>query len=242
MGIGLTCYSVSAMKTLFALLQEELFPLIASLPRNEVELVRAAIDGGADALKVHLNCEHRASGTRFGAFAEERESLEAIAGLAREAGCALGVMPGSDTFASLQELQALAGMGFEFLDSYAGDLPASLLTVRPLRTMVALPPDHDVMEARALRRIGADALEASIVPPDQYGQDLTAGDLLKYAALAGASRLPVIVPTQKKVQPEDLPALRASGVSSLMVGAIVTGTTAESISESLSRFRSARDQ
>jgi hypothetical protein len=35
--------------------------LIASLPRNDPALAQAALDGGADVVKVHLHLQHRAS-------------------------------------------------------------------------------------------------------------------------------------------------------------------------------------
>jgi hypothetical protein len=44
--------------------------LIASLPKNDPALAKAAAAGGADMLKIHLNVEHAASGTKFGSFDE----------------------------------------------------------------------------------------------------------------------------------------------------------------------------
>lgn len=40
--------------------------LFISLPANDVRLAKAALEEGADALKVHFNVGHRASGTHFG--------------------------------------------------------------------------------------------------------------------------------------------------------------------------------
>ena len=70
--------------------------LIASLPRNDPELARAALAGGADVLKVHLNVTHNASGVRFGSLAEKAANLEAIRGiqLGRTEGIQLGKTEG----------------------------------------------------------------------------------------------------------------------------------------------------
>ena len=57
------------------------FPVIVSLARHDLDLAKAALDGGAGAIKVHLNAFHRASGTTFGSFTEERPFLEALAKL-----------------------------------------------------------------------------------------------------------------------------------------------------------------
>ena len=38
------------------------FPIIVSLARHDLDLAKAALDGGAYALKTHLNAYHRATG------------------------------------------------------------------------------------------------------------------------------------------------------------------------------------
>ncbi|MCA9781917.1 MAG: hypothetical protein KC800_34620, partial [Candidatus Eremiobacteraeota bacterium] len=52
------------------------FTLMVSLPRNDLQLARAAVDAGAQCIKVHINCHHFASDTHFGSLAEERAVLE----------------------------------------------------------------------------------------------------------------------------------------------------------------------
>ena len=46
------------------------FVLLVSLTRNDPHLARIALENGADAIKVHLNCAHFASGTNFGSWEE----------------------------------------------------------------------------------------------------------------------------------------------------------------------------
>jgi len=43
---------------------ENKFTLVVSLPENNLELARAALEGGAQAIKVHANVWHRSSGQR----------------------------------------------------------------------------------------------------------------------------------------------------------------------------------
>ena len=45
--------------------------LIVSLPSNDPAMAQAATGAGADAVKLHMNVTHDASGTRFGSFAED---------------------------------------------------------------------------------------------------------------------------------------------------------------------------
>ena len=56
--------------------------LIASLPRNDPELARAAFDAGVDVAKIHINVHHHASNTHFGTLDEE--SLESALGTLAE--------------------------------------------------------------------------------------------------------------------------------------------------------------
>jgi hypothetical protein len=84
------------------------FPIIVSLPRHDLDLARAALDGGASAIKVHLNAHHRASGTTFGSYTEERAFLEALA----KFGAPMLVMAGQETVPTLEEMNALADLGF----------------------------------------------------------------------------------------------------------------------------------
>src|SRR5690606_39029959 len=110
----------------------------------------AAIDGGADAIKVHLNVEHRASRTKFGSFKSERKRIEAIL---KRAGrkVAVGVMPGARTITTGAELDELGKMGVEFVDCYVSDYPASLLGHHfRLRTMLALGPEYRFEEIRGM--------------------------------------------------------------------------------------------
>jgi hypothetical protein len=212
------------------------FALVVSLPANSDALAAAAIDGGADALKVHLNVEHRASKTKFGSFKSERKKLEAIA---KRAGrkVALGVMPGSKTIATAAELDELQQMGFEYLDCYVHDFPAHLLGHGRLKKMLALGPDYRYEEVRGMGSLGVDAVEASIVDPKGYGQPLLSSDLMRYRAIAAASRLPVLVPTQRAIQPAEVPLLGWSGASGIIIGAIVTGKTPASLEKATRAFR-----
>ena len=43
------------------LMDQRKFTLVVSLPSNDLELAKAALEGGADAVKVHCNVWHRAS-------------------------------------------------------------------------------------------------------------------------------------------------------------------------------------
>ncbi len=225
------------MNKLLARLSEDDFTLLVSLPRNDVRLAEAAVRGGAQGLKVHLNVHHHASGTHFGSFQDERASLEKIVAVAGDA--AVGIVPGGSPFATLQEFQELAAMGIDFFDAYPAEAPAWTLAQQHLGRMLAAFEGGSLEEMVALRESGMQMCEASIVSQQDYGKLLTALDVARYRRLASEVAVPVIVPSQKHIVTDDLPALRSSGVKGVLIGAIVTGKEAQSLEAATRSFSEA---
>ena len=219
--------------------------LIVSLPGNELELALAAKRGGADAAKVHMNAMHRASGLSFGPYEEEAPRVREIIA---HSGLKAGLMPGQETLPSVGELNALIDSGLSFLDIYAHHLPASYLELG-LRTRLIPAIDHtwSADETAMLSRLQVKGkaafsmLEASIVPPEYYGTRLNARDLAAYADAVSRSAVPILVPTQKFIIPEDVAALSDAGIAALMIGVIVTGPTPGGIEKVTASFRNAID-
>jgi len=200
------------------------FPVIVSLARHDLDLAKAARDAGIAAIKVHLNAYHRASGTTFGSFAEERPFFEALAKL----GLPLLVMAGQETVPAPDELDALADLGFEGFNVYFDHLQPHLLASR-LRPMPALGEKSTDADLEAIKSIPGAMLEASIMPFSGYGQPLNDADLARYADISARAGLPVIAPSQKKFTPADMPRLKAAGIAAPLLGVVVTGDTPASL-------------
>ncbi|KKB13346.1 hypothetical protein VE25_02505 [Devosia geojensis] len=200
------------------------FPVIVSLPRHDLDLAKAALDGGAFALKTHLNAFHRATGTTFGSFAEERPFFERLAKL----GCPLLVMAGQETVPTSAEMEALAELGFEGFNVYIDHLQPHLLRsrLRPMPALSSISTMQDVIEIAAVPDC---IIEASIMPFERYRTAMTVADLERYRAIVAAADVPVIVPSQLALTPGDLAQLRESGVAAPLLGAIVTGDTPQSM-------------
>lgn len=207
--------------------------LIASLPANDPDLADAAVEGGASVIKVHANVRHRAGGRSFGNLTEEAESIRAIR--AAHPDIPLGLVPGEDPQTIAGELELAKELGFDFISAYSHAAPAALPSAE-LEVMLAFGPSTPPALATTLAG-NAHVLEASIVPGDGYGQPMTAEDVLRYAQLVSLSALPVVVPTQRHLRPEDLPALIRGGVAGLMFGAVVAGSTPESFRRAARAYR-----
>ena len=104
---------------------------------------KAAVDAGAFGLKFHLNAYHRASGTTFGSFAEERPFIEELAKLGKP----MLVMSGQETQPTLDELNALADYGVEGWNIYLKHVQPHLFEAR-LKPILALDADDNAETVR----------------------------------------------------------------------------------------------
>jgi len=210
--------------------------LVVSLPRNEVQFAEAAQAGGADAVKVHINVHHHASGTHFGSLAEESKALEAIV----QVGLPVGIVPGGETaMASPDDMQKLDEMGIDFFDAYVHQMPAAMLQMETqMSRMMALSyHQHQASFSLGPGTAWCDFIEASIIEPDGYGQPLTVADLCDYAAICTAyPDIPVLVPTQRCIRPEELSMLTNCGIRGIIIGAVVTGNEPATVEQTTRQF------
>ncbi len=212
--------------------------LIVSLPRNEVELAKAAREAGADLLKVHVNVRHLASGTDFGSLAHERDRLMDILAV----GLPTGLVPGEETMVAPKEMPQIRAMGFAFLDAFVDVMPSYLYDAG-LPVVPALPHSIDPRYLNQARDLPGEWVEAAVVPREGYGQPPTPEDFaaLRTAAEVTAKRL--IVPTQRRVAPTDLPRyFEIPAVAAVTIGAIVTGTDPVSLARVTNAFRRELDR
>jgi len=214
--------------------------LIASLPRNDLDLARAALEAGADVVKVHINVTHRAGGNHFGSLAEEKELLAAI--LEMWTGKPAGIVPFAEPTNDPLTYASLAEMGFDFYSLYFRNAVVGCLPERGrMARMFALAVDDPVELASGLDVLPMEVCELSIMHGDTYGQPLTYHDLLRYAAVRARTRLPLVVPTQHVIEPSAVSELVEIGVEGVMVGTLSAGSTPESWFKSITAFRKAID-
>ena len=186
---------------------------------------------------MHLHVHHDASGTQFGSLAEEREKLAPILAL----GLPVGIVPGAGVnIATREEMYELAEMGMDFFDFYAHDTPAWVARFSKMTRAVALNSLAERESLTDLEALGFEVLEAAIIPHEGYGRPLTAADLAAYRLLRRSTRLPIIIPTQRAIQPEEVPILIEDiGIEALMIGAIVTGREPDSLQAATQRYSAA---
>ncbi|NRR23988.1 hypothetical protein [Brevibacillus sp. MS2.2] len=220
-------------------LEEKPFLLMVSLPQNDETLARAAMEEGADGLKMHINVYHRASGNRFGPLAEYTDFLQTIR--SQFAG-PIGIVPGgSMEELNPEEIKQFDSLGIDFLSIYGHHLPASLMKIEGVASTFAIDDQFDLSRLEAVKHFPMTALEASIIPGSEYGTRLTFADLLTYRYIVEKAGIPIIVPTQRKIMAEDIGALRETGVRVLLAGAMAIGRTEDEMRRSIHALRNAID-
>ena len=204
------------------LMRTQKFTLVVSLPSNDLTLAKAALEGGADAVKVHCNVWHRASGHTFGTYEENKPFLKELIALCGDV--PVGLVPGTDeAFITEPELRELEEMGLGFLSAYSHHLPSFAMDTERITNAVAIGSGYREADLEAIRDSDIQVLECSIVRGEEYGQDLTCADILRYSSIVKRTGKPCMVPTQKKIRPEDVKYLYRAGCKALMIGAIVFG-------------------
>lgn len=225
------------------MVNENKFTLVVSLPENNLEMARAALEGGAQAIKVHANVWHRASGHTFGTYEENRRFLKDLIDLCGEV--PVGLVPGGEeAFITNEERLEAEGMGLGFFSSYIQHLPCYMMESRVLTKMAAIDCNYNQNTLDGVRLSGIDILECSVQPGELYGTPLNYGDILRYTDISAKAGRPTLIPTQKRIRPEEVRHLYEAGCKAIMIGAIVMGKepTADQVKAVTAQFRNAADQ
>lgn len=225
------------MRFLDKMKQDEL-TLVVSCPLNEYRYVEAAWLHGADAVKIHLNVHHHASGNDFKSLKEEYDFVKKVL---ENSPVPVGVVIGGNPDVVREDFPNILNESFDFLSLYAHDATLDILNQDKITRMLACSYTYDMDTIKTFEKIGVEILEVSVMHPDAYGSPLTAADLMKYQQINSAVSIPTLLPTQKKILPSDVKALKEVGFNGIMVGAVVTSKDFDTYVDAIKTFRSAID-
>jgi len=214
--------------------------LAASPPLQTIEFVKAAIKGGADAVKLHVNVKHLASGNVFGSLKEEKAFLQEVLEIAGDV--LIGLVPGADQgFITEEERFEIEEMGITFFSVYDKHAPPFMMESEILTRMIAIHYDYDDMLLKAINKDpNIDVVEASIMPSSDYGAELAYKDVLRYRYIAESVNQPVLVAAQKCIKPNEVRHIYEAGCKAIMIGTKVMGEqTPEACLRATAAFREA---
>jgi hypothetical protein len=212
--------------------------LVVSLPENTYEYARVAVENGADAVKLHINLRHRVTKQIHSSWDTLKPVVEKIKS---NLNCAVGIVPGAETMASESEIMEMLEYGISFYDVYIDFAPLYLLKSKMCK-MFALNYTYERYMAEQLSSFGADAVEISIVNPENYGKSLTLMDLIGYKDLIEKMNIPAFVPTQKKIKCDEVKKLIEIGFKGLIIGPIVTGSEIEEFGNIVNKYKKSINQ
>lgn len=211
-----------------------------SLLDNDVGLARAAVDAGADGLKLHANLVHGPTGRTLGSIEREADRMRAVI---EAVDVPVGVVPRGRPGTTRAEVERLRDLGFDFVDLYGKHTNPSTLGVPGITTWVAPTSDYDTEMLRVLaRRDDVHVIEAAFFPVDVFGSPLTLDDLVRLEIGLEAiapSGTPVVLPTDRKLEEHDLASLHAIGIRNYLLGFTVTGDRPDTIAAATSAFAQA---
>lgn len=216
------------------LLSSKNMSIIVSLPENRIDLADAAIRGGADALKFHINVSHRASGNHFKGIEHYIDNFREIR---QKFSGPMGIVLGDSLNKVIDsDIEHLKEIGFSYYSLYSTHIGSKTLLQGDLEQTVAINEEFSLEMVKAIDSFPIDAIELSIVKKEDYGQALSCKDLVVYKTIRDSTTLPLIVPSQKSITIDDLKILEKLGINAVMLGVVTTGNTPESIYESISHF------
>jgi hypothetical protein len=217
--------------------------LCISLLDNDAGLARAVEAAGADAIKLHINLAHAATGRTLGGLEREEERLRAVLDAVS---IPVGIVPRGRPGTTREEVERLRDLGIDFVDLYGKHTSPAVLAVDGVDHWVAPTSDYTIDMLRVLaRRPDVDVIEVSFFPVDVFGTPLCVDDLVRLELGVEAiapSGTPVVIPTDRKLEPHDVPALRDIGIRNFLIGYAVTGGDEASITAATRRFREALDR
>ena len=222
------------------MLTDNRFSVIAALPRNDLALAEAALEGSAGCQGA-LQCLAPRQRKYVWHLCRKQDFLRELIALCGDV--PVGLVPGGeDAYINEEERLELEEMGLSFFSSYAQYVPCHMMESTRLSSMIAIGTDYTQNTLDAVRASAIDVLECSIQPGENYGTSMNYADILRYSDIAAKTAKPCVVPTQRRIRPEEVRHLAAAGCKAIMIGAVVMGgARPEDVKRATAAFRAAAD-
>ncbi len=207
------------MKQWRSLFTSEL-PLIVEVPKNDVEIVNAVIEGGADA--VLLSVLSQKTQYMTGNVEEEIENINQIAS---EVNVKKGLMLGDLRLIEKSEWDTLKKVKIDFLAGYPNTIPPFVLRDEAFPMMLYTPTEMPLEFYRVLSELsGVESLvfypRSQSITDVKYNILDIAGFMLVYRSVSK----PVLFKVANNLEPEDLIELADRGASGFVLDPSLTGS------------------
>src|SRR5690554_1072775 len=109
--------------------------LIVSLPKNNFDYAKAAWESGADAIKIHVNANHFASGTKFYNMEKEWPVIKEIL---EKSPVPVGIVIGDNQDDIIKDFDNIMKQSFSFISVYFDHATLEILNQDKLMKTVAI--------------------------------------------------------------------------------------------------------
>lgn len=231
---GLKSSAIEEGRSIGVALESERMALVVSLASNSPELAQAALEGGADALRLPLNAMDPYTGSGIGSYQSERTALlrtvNAVSDIEK------GIHAGSKRTLSTYELDLLADMGLSFFSIDAVNMPVNMFYYEKMRLMLGLRglASEEALMANHLLVDYVEECPEGVKGVDQY---LSVAELLRFTLLTRKLKVPLAVSTTVPFAPNDVKLLARAGVKILILTPRITGRLPETVASVTHEFR-----
>ncbi len=188
-------------------------PVLAILPHNNAEYAVAAETAGADAMLIGIDKTESTFPGLFGSFDLQEDSISSIIS---SSSIPVGISIGDSRPLTRDNWERIVAKRFSFVNMYAHHMPPFVLDDQRMQKLVTIGPGYMVEQIRNLSEMeGVYALEAAIVSPQGMNHIFSVLDLATLRMIARLSTKPVLLRTQKRVEPEDVPIVTSAGLKGI---------------------------
>lgn len=227
--------SISENKKLSYKLKKNKFSIILSPFNSDPKLLDILIKSNINIIKFHINITHPVNNYKFKSWEEEKENITNI--LLENPNITVGLVPGHIK-EEIEEINHIELNSYvDFIDIFIDSFTTYYLTIpKNIEKVVAINRILNKEELEILDFLKISAIEASIIDKSQYGLKLTLEDILNYSKLANNSPIPILIPTQKLIEPKDIKILYEIGAKGIVLGGISLTTDYENLQKKLYEF------
>ncbi len=172
-------------------------------------------------------------------FKTEKENLARVLAQTK---IPVGLSAGWEKLLNKKELAQLCQLGFDFINIGIEHLSVSLLGAKKIGRVLRLNSRFCLDDIVNVSRDQCLAMDAAIIPAAQWGKELVVGDLQNYIAIVMSAGLPVLIPTQKLLQPSEAAIIADTGAKGLILTPIVLGSTARHVGQVIAEFKLAIEE
>ncbi|MBU0687188.1 MAG: hypothetical protein KKB81_04995 [Candidatus Margulisbacteria bacterium] len=218
------------MAKLLNLMQSNPLTLLVSLPENTLGFAKAAVEAGADTITLVIDSYEK--------YLAEKDNLFEII---KKAEVPVGISLNTTEDFEAADYKNMIAAGADYIAVPIIKVPPLLKEQKEIAQVYILNKDYTIDELLNIKEVDKVVLEAKISKHKESGREINVGDLQNYITMATSTHLPIIVPTEKRIHPSEVPIIWDTGVKGIELTSVVLGQSEKSLQKVTREYRMAID-